>query len=132
MHRFLTVPRDAQEHCQAFIHLQDLSHRDIQVLSACVLCLNCHFCGICGNSQGGRSWQPFGKGKNGHKKFSSGVSCNCYFCDKCVVFARNCKFANLIQYDMQYIRFNNALLAQETLSLFSPQSPKKCVTRDKF
>ena len=26
----------------------------------------------------------------------------CYFHDKCVVFARNCKFAHLIQYNMQY------------------------------
>ena len=32
-------------------------------------------------------------------------------------FARNCKFANLIQYDMQYIPCNNALLVQETLLL---------------
>ena len=43
------------------------------------------------------------------------------FGDKCVVFARNCKFANLIQYDMQYTPCNSALLAQKTLFL----TPKK-------
>ena len=46
--------------------------------------------------------------------------CQAHFCDfrdKCVVFACNFKFANLIQYDMQYIPCNNALLAQETLLL---------------
>ena len=26
-----------------------------------------------------------------------------YFRDKCIVFASNCKFASLPQYDMQYI-----------------------------
>ena len=39
------------------------------------------------------------------------------FCDKCVVFARNYKFANLAQYSMQYIICNSAFLAQETLFL---------------
>ena len=43
--------------------------------------------------QGGRSWQPFGEGKNGQKPFRQ--ACICYFRDKCVVFARSCKFANL-------------------------------------
>ena len=46
--------------------------------------------------------------------------CQVHFCDfrdKCVVFACNFKFANLIQYDMQYIPCNNALLVQETLLL---------------
>ena len=38
-----------------------------------------------------------------------------YFRDKRVVFARNRKFANLIQYKMQYLPCNRALLAQETL-----------------
>ena len=56
--------------------------------------------------QGGRSWQPFGEGH------------------KCVVFARNCKFANLIQYNMQYIPCYSALL-------FCPKSSKKCVNRGK-
>ena len=41
----------------------------------------------------------------------------CCFCNKCVVVARNCKFANLIQYDMQYIPRNSALFDQETLFL---------------
>ena len=50
----------------------------------------------------------------------------CYFRDKFVVFARNCKFANLIQHNMQYIPCNSALPAQETLfftrkTLFLPK-----------
>ena len=44
--------------------------------------------------QGGRSWQPFSEGKNAHKSFR--LAYICYFRDKCVVFARNCKFANSI------------------------------------
>ena len=47
--------------------------------------------------QGGRSWQPFGEGH------------------KCVVFARNCKFANLIQYNMQYIPCYSALFFAQSL-----------------
>ena len=63
--------------------------------------------------KGGRSWQPFGKGKNGYKSFHQARIC--YFRHKCIVFAHNCKFANLTQYDVQYIPCNSALLAQETL-----------------
>ena len=66
-------------------------------------------------NQGGRSWQHFGKGKNDHKNFCQARVY--YFRDKCVVFARNCKFANLTQYDMQYMPCNSAFLAQETLFL---------------
>ena len=66
-------------------------------------------------AQDGKSWQPFGEDKNGHKSFHQ--VCICYFCDKCVVFAQNYKFANLIQYNMQYIPCNSALLAKETLFL---------------
>ena len=40
-----------------------------------------------------------------------------YFHDKCVIFARNRKFANLTQYNMQSIPCNSELLAQETLFL---------------
>ena len=58
-------------------------------------------------SQGGRTWQPFVGGKNGHENFRQGRIYN--FRDKCVVFARNCKFANLIQYDI------------------CPKTSKKCV-----
>ena len=43
--------------------------------------------------QGGRTWQPFVGGKNGHEKFRQARIYN--FRDKCVVFARNRKFANL-------------------------------------
>ena len=45
--------------------------------------------------QGGRTWHPFVGGKNGHESFRQARIYN--FRDKCVVFARNLKFANLIQ-----------------------------------
>ena len=53
-----------------------------------------------------------------------------YFRDKCFVFARNRKFANLTQYNMQYILCNSALLAQETLfftqkGIFLPEDFQK-------
>ena len=38
---------------------------------------------------------PFVGGKNGHESFRQARIYN--FCDKCVVFARNRKFANLTQ-----------------------------------
>ena len=59
--------------------------------------------------QGGRTWQPFVGGKNGHENFRQARFYN--FCDKCVVFARIRKFANLTQWNMQYIPCNSALLA---------------------
>ena len=37
-------------------------------------------------AQGGRSWQPFGEGKNGHTNFLQ--ERNRYFRDKCVVFQK--------------------------------------------
>ena len=43
--------------------------------------------------QGGRTWQPFVGGKNGHENFRQALIYN--FRNKCVVFARNRKFANL-------------------------------------
>ena len=45
--------------------------------------------------QGGRTWQAFGGGKNGHETFRQAHIYN--FRDKCVVFARNLKFLNLTQ-----------------------------------
>ena len=66
-------------------------------------------------NQGGRSWQPFGKGKNGHKNFHQASIY--YFCVKCVFFVRKCKLANLIQCNMRYIQCNSALLAKEALFL---------------
>ena len=45
--------------------------------------------------QGGRTWQPFVEGKNGHENFRQTHVYN--FRDKCVIFARNRKFANLTQ-----------------------------------
>ena len=78
--------------------------------------------------QGGRTWQPFVGGKNGHENFRQARIYN--FCDKCVIFACNRKFANLTHWNMQYIPCNSALLAQETLILtqkgtfFAQSSPK--------
>ena len=41
----------------------------------------------------------------------------CYFRDEWDVFARNCKFTHLTQYNMQYIPCYSAILVQETLFL---------------
>ena len=60
---------------------------------------------------GGRTWQPFVGGKNGHENFRQARIYNVR--DKCVVFTRNCKFANLTQHYMQYVPCISALLAQE-------------------
>ena len=46
-------------------------------------------------NQGGRPWQAFGGGKNGHETFRQARIYN--FRDKCIVFARNLKFSNLTQ-----------------------------------
>ena len=70
--------------------------------------------------QGGRSWQPYGESKNGHKIFR--LARIRYLRDKCIAFASNCKVANLIQYNMQYMPCNSDLLAQETRFL----TPKSC------
>ena len=54
-----------------------------------------------------------------------------------LVFERNCQFANLNKYNMQYKPYNSALLAQETLfsavkkALFLPEVFKKRVNRNK-
>ena len=50
---------------------------------------------INGTNQGDRTWQPFVGGKNGHENFRQARFYK--FRDKCVVFARNRKFANLYQ-----------------------------------
>ena len=47
------------------------------------------------DDQGGRTWQAFGGGKNGHETFRQERIYN--FRDKCVVFPRNLKFLNLTQ-----------------------------------
>ena len=66
--------------------------------------------------QSGRSWQPFGKRKNGHKIFIKRVF---------AIFATTSSFlreiANLNQCNMQYIPYNSALLTQESL-LFTPKN----------
>ena len=45
--------------------------------------------------QGGKTWQAFGGGKNGHETFRQAPIYN--FRDKCNVFTRNLKFSNLTQ-----------------------------------
>ena len=45
----------------------------------------------------------------------------CYFRNKCAVFARDCKFVNLIQCNVQYRPYKSAFIAIETLFL----APKK-------
>ena len=74
--------------------------------------------------QGGRSWQPFGEGENGHTKFRQQRIC--YLRDKCF-FARNCKFASLLEYNMQYNPCNSELLKN---TVFFP--PKKLVLPELF
>ena len=80
--------------------------------------------------QGGRSWQPFGKGKNKKKNHQAHIY---YFRDKRVGFACNCK---LIQSNMQYIPCNSAFLAQEALflpkkALFLPKDLQKKVRKSR-
>ena len=65
--------------------------------------------------QGGRSWHPFGEGKNDHKNVRQ--ACIYFFRDKCVIYARNYKLANLAQNNLQYPLCNNAFLSRETLFL---------------
>ena len=50
---------------------------------------------IFSNKQGCRTLQPFVGDKNGHENFRQAHNYN--FLDKCIVFARNRKFANLTQ-----------------------------------
>ena len=87
-------------------------------------------------NQGGRIWHPIGEHKNGPGNF--GQACIYYVRDKCIKLARNCKFANVILYNMQYISYNSAILAKEKVFLtkkkpfFCPKSPKKGVNRNKY
>ena len=62
-------------------------------------------------AQGGRSWQPFGEGKEGHKNFRQ-ARIYFFFCGKCVVFARDCKFENLTEYNMPYGALNRTITAK--------------------
>ena len=76
----------------------------------------------CARNQDGRSRQPFGEGENGHKIFCQArIYC---FCDKCVVFARKCNFANLTHNNMQYIPCNSF---DPKSTFFAHRLPKKCV-----
>ena len=64
-------------------------------------------------------------GKSGHT--NQRLAHICYFWDKYVSYARNCKNANLIQYNMQYTPcIYYAFLAQENCStLILPKVSKK-------
>ena len=74
----------AKEH-QKFSHVQQYALRQLLLK-----CISSHT-----YQQGGRTWQAFGGGKNGHETFRQERIYN--FRDKCVVFARNLKFSNLTQ-----------------------------------
>ena len=69
---------------------------------------------VSSESQGARCWQPFSEGKNGHKSFR--LAYICYFRDKCVVFARNCKFANSIENSENILQFMSDLFIPLTAS----------------
>ena len=78
-------------------------------------------------------WQQLAAFRRGQKFRQAHI---CYFRDKCVVFACNCKFANLNQYVVQYLPCYTVLLPQETLllsqkSTFLPQVFQK-VNHDKY
>ena len=74
--------------------------------------------------QGGRSWHSFGEEEYGHTSLRQHRIC--YFRDKCF-FARNCKFASLLEYNMQYNPCNSELLKN---TVFFP--PKKLVLPELF
>ena len=62
---------------------------------------------------GSAGWQKLAAFRRAHKwPQNFRQARNCYFCDVCVVSARNCKFTYLIWYNMQYIPCNSAYLAQ--------------------
>ena len=71
--------------------------REVLVTFVCLFTSMCHlvflqlmYILVC-KSQGGRTWQAFGRGQwNGHETFRQSRIYN--FRDKCVVFARNLKF----------------------------------------
>ena len=79
-----------REPCYSFVwslsplqlQILDLSHSEIEYRYNHIL------------KQGGRTWQPFVGGKNGHENFRLAHIYN--FRDKCVIFAGNRKFANLV------------------------------------
>ena len=69
------------------------THPNFEVLESVVYNLNVkHGFNV---HQGGRTWQAFVGGKSGHENFRQTRICN--FRNKCVVLARNRKFANLTQ-----------------------------------
>ena len=62
-------------------------------------------------------WQKlaaFRRGQNGHENFRQARIC--YFRDKCVVFARNCKFANSIENSENILQFMSDLFIPLTAS----------------
>ena len=88
---FLSLSFFCREPCYSFVwslsplqlQILDLSHSEIEYKYNHIL------------KQGGRTWQPFVGGKNGRENFRQARIYN--FRDKCVIFVRNRKFANLTQ-----------------------------------
>ena len=70
-------------------HIIDITFAVLFGISIIKSCRHQHFSiSACyAQSQGSRSWQPFGEGKNGHTNFS--VARICYFRERCVIFARS-------------------------------------------
>ena len=84
------------------------------------------------HTQGGRTWQPFVGRKNGNENFRQARIYN--FCVKCVVFARNRKFAKSTQWNMQYIPCTSCprnTVFDPKRHFFCPKISKKCVNRYK-
>ena len=68
--------------------------------------------------QGGRTWQPFVEGKNGHENFRQARMYN--FRDKCDVFAGNCKFAITRKNGAFDAKIVNTRLAKIFIAIFAP------------
>ena len=66
-------------------------------------------------NSGCRTWQPFVGGKKGHENFRQARNYN--FRDKCVIFVRNRKFANLIQKWPLYCPQGSGTLRQQLLMM---------------
>ena len=97
----VTANTRAGEKVFKFLRLEFINCNLVRVTRVKISCLTKLAKLVIWTWQGGRSWQPFGEGKNGHKIFRQAHIYS--FRDKCVVFARKRKFANLTQSNMQYI-----------------------------
>ena len=82
----------------------------------------------CCSLAGWQNLAAFVGSKNGNENFCQVRIYNVRV--KCLVFARNRKFAKLTQWNMQYIPCKSALLAPETLSFFPARGA--CALRADF